>query len=361
MAPPVLANFALQDMNRLPSLDGVRGIAILTVLGSHLSHSEGFPIEWEPAWGYVFNGSVGVLVFFVLSGFLITHLLLREEASTGAISIRTFYVRRALRILPVYLAFLIVLAVIAKFTAIDIPASGWVSSLTFTKNFWGGQWIDGHLWSLAVEEQFYLVWPVVFKFMSKRGRMLFAITLICSAPVFRVMLYSSRSNGLYDFSFFANMDTLMLGAFGAMVMNEDISRLRQIADRFIYPARVFLILAIYGVWMMQKHHMFGIFTVPFGTTFQSMAVLLLIVSSVLTNRGWMYKFLNLRLISSIGLISYGAYIWQQPLMMTGSAYGFSGFPAILWFPWVVGTALFVAWISYQLLEKPFFRLRERFR
>ena len=121
--------------NYLPSLDGIRACCIVLVLGSHAYSGPGFPVDWTPVGPYLFNGPLGVLIFFVLSGFLITHLLAREEERTGAISLRNFYARRFLRILPVYFAFLFALASLQALTGLEISWCQYVTALTFTKNY----------------------------------------------------------------------------------------------------------------------------------------------------------------------------------------------------------------------------------
>jgi len=143
---------------RLPSLDGWRALSILMVLGAHTTHTTGFPEELRPLFLWVFDGALGVRFFFCISGFLITYLMLQEAERTGRMSLRDFYVRRTLRILPVYFLYLAVLLGLQCTTPLKLTAGEWAASLTFTADFASGQWLNGHLWSLAVEEQFYLLW-----------------------------------------------------------------------------------------------------------------------------------------------------------------------------------------------------------
>ena len=348
-------------MQRLPSLDGIRGIAILMVLGAHLTVTSGFPTSILIGWNHVFNGPLGVRIFFVLSGFLITHLLLREESSSGTIFLKNFYIRRALRILPVYLAFLLVLAAIAATTQVRIPVAGWISSLTFTKNYWGAQWIDGHLWSISVEEQFYVLWPIALCRLRPRGRLASSMVLIVLAPIFRVGFYHLGAVRLGYFSFLVHMDTLMIGCLAAIWMHRRPQQVVRATGFKVSLARAAAVLVIYGARLLELHDILNAVTVPFGPTVQSAAVAYLILSCIHVRSGILYRTLNQRLLVSLGTVSYGLYIWQQPFM---AGEGFYGSNAPRWFlecPWALVTACVVAVASYHMIEKPMFALRSRYR
>ena len=114
-------------------------------------------------------GPFGVKVFFVISGYLITTLLIHEECEYGRISIKKFYIRRAFRIWPVAYAFILVAAVLAWMGVITLPVGNLIYASTFTMNHvLIGSWWTGHLWSLAIEEQLYLVWPAIFFIGAQR-------------------------------------------------------------------------------------------------------------------------------------------------------------------------------------------------
>ena len=139
----------------IPSLDGLRAISIGLVLLGHatrfgLGHSFLFRLA-------VAHAVLGVDVFFVISGYLITTLLLEEKIKFGTISLRLFYLRRALRILPAFLVFVGTLFVLSALGYIDIPSRLWIFVLTYTSNFTPRVWDVGHLWSLSVEEHFYFL------------------------------------------------------------------------------------------------------------------------------------------------------------------------------------------------------------
>ena len=154
---------------RIPSVDGWRALSILMVLASHSTRMNGFSDTWGvmSVFPLAFDGNLGVRFFFVISGFLITFLLLREHDQNGKVSLKSFYIRRTLRILPVYVAYLAVVAVLQFFTRLHQAPITWIGDLTFTVNFLPRGIISGHLWSLSVEEQFYLLWPLTFVWLKK--------------------------------------------------------------------------------------------------------------------------------------------------------------------------------------------------
>src|SRR5438094_9463231 len=148
---------------RIPSLDGWRAVAVLLVLCVQAKRY----VHDSPLFTGLLGkcGFIGVQVFFVISGFLLTTLLLREKDRTGGVSLRQFYYRRMLRILLAYALYLLVLLVLQNHGLTYSPVNGrqWAAALTYTVNFLPGT-IPGeisHLWSLSVEEHFYLLWPVL--------------------------------------------------------------------------------------------------------------------------------------------------------------------------------------------------------
>ena len=184
----------------MPALDGLRAIAIVLVVLFHYPWANQF-FEGNPVHG----GFLGVDVFFVLSGFLITSLLLKERADTGAVSLRSFYARRALRLLPAF-GVLFAFAVVARFAFVqDAQRPSWFGIFGMAAYFanWVQLWaheplgpLFGHTWSLAIEEQFYLVFPLVFVGLSRlrMSRRSIGLTLFAGAvasALWRAYLWSS--------------------------------------------------------------------------------------------------------------------------------------------------------------------------
>lgn len=346
--------------NYLPSLDGIRAICIVLVLGDHAPYGDGFPSDWKNLWGYFFNGQLGVLSFFVLSGFLITHLLMREEEKNEHISLRSFYFRRVIRIFPVYYFFLLVVTVLDYITALDLSTCNYLTAIAYVKNFGCMSWIEGHLWSLSVEEQFYLLWPLILVFFQKKWRWYFAIGLILIAPFFRVLFYTLDQGNLVQFSFMTNMDSLMIGCLTALLLKHYSAKVKTIISWHPTWSRSLAIVLIYFVWALKKNLVLGYFTVPLGYTLQSLSVAYLIISYVFIQKGIGYRLLNLSYIRHLGILSYSIYVWQQPFFENAETFGFDSL-LILTFPFNIFAAITVAIVSYHFLEKPFLKLRKRYR
>ncbi len=345
--------------NELPSLNGIRAVCIALVVGCHARVGVGFPARLFRSSAYVFDGNLGVTVFFVLSGFLITYLMAREESRTGAVSLTAFYIRRFLRILPVYFAFLIALFVLTLTTGLSISGCRWVTAITFTKNYSCRGWVEGHLWTLSVEEQFYLLWPAIFALVTRNGRLAFAGVLVLAAPLFRVYLYKANF-GLYLFSFMTNMDALMIGSVVGLAYHRRPESVRTILAAWPTLGRAAAALLIYGVLVLRLNLRLAPLTVLFGTTIQSVGAAYLIASFAIIEGGLMYRALNCRPMRYLGLLSYSIYIWQQPFFSEPKIFGVET-NVWLTFPCNVFGALAVAALSYHALEMPLAGLRRHFR
>lgn len=195
---------------RIPSLDGLRAISILVVSASHLNHL--FPnshiLQHVNTWG-----GHGVDVFFVISGFLITHLLLREKQTTGTVSLSKFYLRRAQRILPAFAFFVLAVVSLGAIGVLTIDRSALPYVLTYTYNLVPHHTLAsfGPMWSLCVEEHFYLVWPLIVFLCSRR--LLLAVlswAMLLAIPI-RVYLETHRSVLNPDFFTLTRWDTIAAG------------------------------------------------------------------------------------------------------------------------------------------------------
>src|SRR5437762_691450 len=220
--PHVLAARRLELLrsNRLPSLDGLRALAALMVVvghagkvlqvGRHLPFGSGVIDVWGP---------VGVTVFFVLSGFLITRLLVQDRRESATIHLRAFYVRRAFRILPAYWVYMAAIAVMARGHLVLASPSGFTCSLTFTTDYLNPHsWVMNHSWSLSVEEQFYLVWPILLMAAGEKRARLVAQWLIVIAPLLRVFTFYATPGLRPSITamFHLRADALMIGSWAAL-------------------------------------------------------------------------------------------------------------------------------------------------
>lgn len=223
----ILRTFSPDKESHIPVLDGVRGMAVLIVLLFHFWQSLGaYHHQFSPQWSRLLSlasiGQKGVDLFFVLSGFLITGILLRTKGS--AHYFKTFYIRRSLRIFPLYFAVMIGCLVAGAIWS--LPAYQWHNNwwyLLYLQNFgdtfWPGS-VAGpeHFWSLAVEEHFYFFWPLVVLLLNRRQLVYFSGSVIVSAILVRVVFLLS---GLDVFTFtLCRMDTLAVGALLAILFTD---------------------------------------------------------------------------------------------------------------------------------------------
>src|SRR5579872_915461 len=140
---------------RIPSLDGLRAISIALVFLGHIVATRGAPQALNP---FIHVGNLGVKVFFVISGFLITTLLLKEYSRTGRVSLRGFYTRRTLRIFPAFYTYVGIIIILHLLGFVALRENDLIHAITYTMNYQvTREWELNHLWSLAVEEQFYLL------------------------------------------------------------------------------------------------------------------------------------------------------------------------------------------------------------
>jgi peptidoglycan/LPS O-acetylase OafA/YrhL len=312
---------------------------------------------------------LGVRFFFTISGFLITWLLLKEFDASGSISLRNFYIRRAFRILPVYVAFIVVLFLLQLFTPFHQTFREWLGNLTFTTNFSPATTTSGHFWSLAVEEQFYLLWPILMVSLGlttniKRAAVILAIPIVV-APCFRIIAYKGfYPNSLSDLfrhtSFFGYFDTLAMGCGCAIVAFRYSERMRA------FFASNSKSVPIIGVLLLLIPSSFGILAVPgrivqaVTFTLQFCGFALLLLQSVFFPQLRIYRWLNWRWVRHIGVLSYSIYIWQQIFHTDPQVFGIQN-TAWKSFP-VWWLSVFAAGhLSYYGLERPFLKLREAFR
>ncbi|HTS08014.1 MAG TPA: acyltransferase [Candidatus Eisenbacteria bacterium] len=317
-------------MKRIPSLDGMRAVSIALVVVGHWAELR-FHSNVAGAFA-----NLGVRIFFVISGYLITTLLLRELEKRGSICVRDFYVRRAYRILPAAMVFMAIAFVLfwRELRWYHMAAAVfYVANFDFTH-----PWYLGHLWSLSVEEQFYLLWPGVLK-KWYRHRTKILVGVVAFAPVYRVACHLAGLRGQADETFPAVADVIAVGCLLAMVAK----CVPRISGAWVV-AMGLIVASVPTYWGLRGFHSDPVLLfVLWPLMHLSIAGLILHVVRM------HYSLLNLRAMVWLGQISYSLYLWQQLFV-----FGTHGRP---WYG--VIAAVGAASASYYCVEKPILRLRER--
>ncbi|HEX8557808.1 MAG TPA: acyltransferase [Pyrinomonadaceae bacterium] len=340
-------------MRRIPELDGLRGVAVLLVMAHHATS------------GLPHGGFLGVDVFFTLSGFLITSLLLAEVERTGGVDFRAFYARRALRLFPALLALLVTFVIV--YLAFDLwtPRDTFAAALVvlgYASNWaralgWG---VDlgplDHTWSLSIEEQFYLLWPALFvalhRLLRRPRLILSALALLVAALcVYRACLFSDDAVlRLYN-GFDTHADGLLVGCAVAYLPSAGLQPRRVPAGLVAACAAGFALLVLTLKYTDAFYYRGGLTLVALG-------VGLVLVWLASEGGGALRAALRLPPLSWVGRISYGLYLWHY--------FVFVSVPHLE--GWRPGSRLALnavlsfaaAALSFYLVERPFLRLKGRF-
>jgi peptidoglycan/LPS O-acetylase OafA/YrhL len=327
---------------RIPSLDGLRGISIMMVLLGHLVGTVNFPrgLAFLPHVAHM-----GVLIFFVISGFLITTLLMKEQENAGKISLRNFYIRRVLRILPVSYVYISVIACLAYLGSIHLRPHDLAFAATYLMNYHNDpSWYLGHFWSLTTEEQFYLIWPALVVLLGFRKGFVAAATFLIIAPPGRFLVWRLFPHLSTNVGLAYGADFIAMGCLLAMCF-EWLKGKRFFASLFFPVAMVCTMSAKIYLWSIHRPG-YGLLVLI------NVLIALTIFRSVVVSDDFLGKILNSRVLSTVGVLSYSLYIWQQ-LFVNGES-------SASIFPLNVITAFAIATLSYYVVERPALKLKGRF-
>lgn len=335
------------DQGKLPSLDGLRGIAVIIVILAHFNNHWHF----EFLSILVNAGIFGVYIFFVLSGFLITTLLLREKKQHQNISLSKFYKRRILRIVPLswlYVLVTILISVIAQKPA--LRENFWIPSL-YLVNISGIGALSYnflHYWSLSAEEQYYLIVPPFMRYRPKQIKVILFILLIFTFSIRFLGHYSSSLfvSVLMDIS--RNMDGLLIGSILALFYSTGKIKIKQSLLKWRGAINIASLLILILLNHETNYVLLKVFA---NHTFYSIIIGFVILLNLQVHEDYSFRFLNSKILSQIGVISYSIYIWQQLFSSD-----------IIPFPTPINFLLtfVVAWLSYHYFEKPFLQLKKRY-
>lgn len=366
----------------LPGLNALRFFAAFLVL---IAHVELLKMELgEDHIHHLFNklnfGGIGVYFFFVLSGFLITYLLIVEKERTGTINVKSFYVRRLLRIWPLY--YLIALLGFFVFPHIEFLQVPWLID-HFHKNFTNNLWLFmlmlpnaafafmkpvphiGQLWSIGVEEQFYLIWPNLFKRTRNLLRLIvsifFGMVLLKVAYVlllkFSIIPSNDMTIGIKRLLAMSKFECMIVGAFGAYLVKENKTKLLNLAKHKFTWITSLLLLPILSY--ITPESIDDVVHLPYSFIF-----LIIILNISVFNR--YVDFMENKLFTHLGNISYGIYMYHMVIvvftirtagyLMDDRSWMFNVFVYIS----SLVLTIVVASLSYKYFEQPFLRLKNKF-
>jgi peptidoglycan/LPS O-acetylase OafA/YrhL len=379
-APGAEGGFVTAERKReqfyCPELDGLRFIAFFAVFVHHslpLEHATEASVTLAAGWmGWLASitraGAFGVDLFFLLSAYLITQLLLREHDLKGKIDVKAFYARRILRIWPLYFAFVIAAWLVVPLV---LPRDHVDPKYLLGFTFLSGNWVcavSGYpasviapLWSVSIEEQFYLSWPVIVRFVSRRRLVIVLLTMIVVAMATRAILFLAHvpHPGTWC-NTLARLDPIAIGGLIAMALHRRPIFMGTFTRVMLLGCGVMAWIVVSRFWSPDRVSnlvgaVMGLSLVAWGSAAMLLGVLgaRTILGRVLTSRGSVY----------LGKISYGLYVFHILAITLARKVAWPGNPAVAHslcaFAAFVLTVGF-ATASYRWLESPFLRLKARY-
>ena len=332
------------------------------VIAGHMWNAGEARYGWHATWGGFLDGARGVFIFFVISGYLITKLLLREYDRRGTYSLGRFYYRRFFRIVPPLYLYIFFVVVTVPLSGLHVQPVEVLTASTFTRNlvfpthrflagpFGYGHFVFEHFWSLCIEEQFYLCWPLMLLFVLRRsgrsGATRLAVILILAAPIYRLatypLIHDLEVRHFADGLLLGHMDALMFGCIAALA--EGLTALESaylIARRFAWLAPIWF----FGISAALTVAFGNRYQLSIGDTLDGVAVLTMMLWAIRNSASLMGRVLNWRPVVHIGVISYSIYIWQTYFLHHDNPTIFGRFP------WNLICILGAAELSWQTIER----------
>jgi len=340
MAPKLkVLPLTLASSSKIQALDGLRAISITLVIMLHTVDSGSVgPGKFANFAAY---GDFGVYIFFVLSGFLISRSIFLEEKQWGTFSLSHFYIRRIFRILPAAFSYLLFIAIVSRVYPINLRLQQWLPALLFFKNIVPGTVVLDHYWSLSVEEQFYLVFPLLLYFIrNQSARLILLSSLVLAWPFWYYFVTKDQYVG---WTFWRTdiaigwilMGCLLSGLTQSPFWSRILTKLQLHSDiSFI----IVVSLLISSFWTAKY-----LTWVVFVRACLVAAIIYYLVSN--PNRG-ASRLLSIKALTLLGQWSYSLYIWQQFFIRENQGYWFQRLPINIFIS--LGCAI----VSYYAIEKP---------
>lgn len=354
----------------LPSIDSLRAIAVIAVIIYHIDAN------------YLPGGFLGVDLFFVLSGYLISSLIIKEYKSTGTVNLYNFYVRRARRLLPaVYFMITVVLIIITLFNGVLLKKS-YLDALfgyIYSSNWWyifhkldyfdsfGSQSPFKHLWSLAIEEQFYMFFPLIFLIFNRKSKsnngnsklnknfIYVVLSLILVSLISHILLFDINNINRIYFGTDTRAFSLLVGVVGAILYPMDrLSERTTKKDNMIYSiVSIVSILVLIGIMINTSEYNTWLYRG--GFLLVAIIGLIIIISSG-RQYTFMSKLLSFKPFVFIGKISYSLYLWHFPILVVTTPVSEIGNPNLFYVTLRIVLIFLVATGSYMFVETPIRKL-----
>jgi peptidoglycan/LPS O-acetylase OafA/YrhL len=379
----------MKNKTFFPHLDALRFIAFFAVFVNHSLISFGY-YNPNPTFKFIqknflSSGGLGVSFFFVLSGFLITYLLLEEKETHGRIDIKKFYIRRVLRIWPLYFLIIVLALFVFPLFKNAVPATfpirfatdqlnPWLY-VTFAGNFdylWNGisNVVIGILWSVSIEEQFYLFWPLIIAFVPKKRLLLTFLLIIAASTLFRFFCTNGGSLKIITYHSFSCVSDLAIGAVLAYLATnktfiERIERMPGIAIEGVYFVGFALLPFREYIWKFGIHYVHAAAILPVLIA----AFFAFVIMEQCFAKHSFFKAGNLKMISKLGTYSYGMYCYHMTVffivMLCYSSAGLritgiSPYQLMITSAISLVLTIGISRVSYVYFEKKFLNLKKRF-
>lgn len=352
---PTLSERAHRDRKKgyIPTLDGWRAVAIAWVL---LGHAQQWSLGWFSLRSTFQTGGHGVELFFALSGFLICTRLLREETSSGSISLKSFYTRRLFRIQPAALTYLAVVVLLGSAGVIALYLRGVFGAALMIRNLWPpppapGYWYTAHFWSLAVEEHFYLLLPG-FLVLCRRRRLAILSLAIIGLEIWRFIVFAHPALQQFGILIYLRtdvvLDDILLGSLFAVALTR--VSFRSLAERWLRPWVALLYTAAVSTEL-------ALHTSRFDHPLLISIYPILITATVFHPDTWLGRLLELAPVRFVGRISYSLYLWQELFLDPLNKFPAHNFRSHNSLAWSAAIACAIA--SYFLVEKPLVKVGHR--